>query len=87
MRDQVQTRQVGLRRDPALGQALDRPVAVGARIEANRVDEPAAPLRAASLGRRLDALDPRERLLVEVGDPAAARQQRVEPLDLGKAQR
>ena len=72
MREEVDAGQVGLAGDAALGQAGDRRVAVDALGEADDVDEPAA--RAPGRGRRsgLDALDPRQPLLVERGDRGRA---------------
>src|SRR5829696_7728971 len=79
--------QICLARDAEPREAGDRRVALDIGAEADRVDEPAAPLGAAAGDRRLDPLDAGEALGVGAGQGRAPLEHAVELLDLRHSQR
>ena len=84
---QVDRRQVGLRLDPPLPQALHHPLAVHPGRNLDHVHEPAPAVAARIRAGERQALDPPERLAVQRRDRGPPGEQVVEPFELRDAQR
>src|SRR5438094_313087 len=87
IRLQVDRTEIGPRRYPALGKTTGNIIAVNDAIEKDHVNEPAHPCRRRHDTRRDYAVNVCQGLRIAAGDIVPPRDERIEPLELGDAER